>query len=146
MAAIVQPSSSVYVRLLALLHLGMSRWHIAGLLVVMFVAVHFILKRIPPPDLPVLRISRRWGLLGTFEDLQTFVDDNMRLCDVGWERYSKHGLNYVMNSPQGRYVVLAPRFTDELIRTPDTILNAEATQNLVRLISLIGLVTAKEQI
>jgi hypothetical protein len=102
------------------------------LIVILILGIrHLVISRTRYPNVPVLKVSQKPGIFGRFEDIQSFVLDNMKLCNVGWERYSKHGKNYLMNTPTGKYLVVAPRFTDEVIRAPDDILNAEETQNLV---------------
>ncbi|RSL57416.1 hypothetical protein BHE90_017151 [Fusarium euwallaceae] len=44
----------------------------------------------------------------------------MSLLEVGWHRYSKHGINYLLNVPKDKLYIVAPKYFEELRRAPDS--------------------------
>ncbi|KAH6967583.1 cytochrome P450 [Ilyonectria sp. MPI-CAGE-AT-0026] len=84
------------------------------------IAFYLLLTRRRYPDAPVLSISTKPGLLGVLEDTATSVTDIMSLLDVGWHRYSKHGVNYLLNVPQEKLYIVAPKYFEEIRRAPDS--------------------------
>lgn len=83
------------------------------------------------PDAPWLKVSSRPGSLGRLEDSATFLRDSMAILRVGWERYSKHGINYMLDTPEGPRYIVAPKYLDELVRAPDSHVSALAAANVV---------------
>lgn len=90
----------------------------------------FSLNRTRYPDAPWLRVSKRPSLLGTLEDRTTLLSDPMAILSVGWERYSKHGLNYMLDTAEGPRYVVAQKYFEELTRAPDTHVSALRASNL----------------
>lgn len=83
------------------------------------------------PDAPWLRVSKKPGFLGQWEDRATFFDNPMAILNVGWERYSKRGINYMLDTGEGPRYVVAQKYFDELVRAPDTHVSALVASNLV---------------
>jgi len=83
------------------------------------------------PDAPWLRVSTKPGLLGRLSDRETYMKDQMAILNVGWERYSKHGLNYMLDTPEGPRYVVAQKYFEELVRAPDTHVSALVASNVV---------------
>jgi hypothetical protein len=89
-------------------------------------------KRQRYPDGPWLRVSTKPGKLGQLDDHATFLRDSMAILRVGWERYSKHGVNYMLDTPEGPRYIVAQKYFDELVRAPDSHISALAAANNVR--------------
>lgn len=83
------------------------------------------------PDAPWLRVSSKAGSRGRLEDHATFLRDSMAILRVGWERYSKHGTNYMLDTPEGPRYIVAPEYLDEVVRAPDSHVSALAAANVV---------------
>ncbi|KAJ5638390.1 hypothetical protein N7490_008269 [Penicillium lividum] len=81
------------------------------------------------PDAPWLRVSKKPGRLGLLEDQSTFLRDSTAILNVGWERYSKHGLNYLLDTPEGVRYIVAQKYFDELVRAPDSHISALLASN-----------------
>jgi hypothetical protein len=99
--------------------LGVAAWAIVGL------------RRQRFPDAPWLRVSKKPGSLGRLEDHAVFLQDSSKILDVGWEKYSKHGINYMLDTPEGPRYIVAQKYFDELVRAPDTHVSALAASNTV---------------
>lgn len=94
-------------------------------------ALYLFFNRQRYPDAPVLRVSTKSGPLGTLEDTATSVTDMMKLLDVGWQRYSKHGVNYLLNVPKEKLYIVAPKYFEEVRRAPDSHVSNLAANNEV---------------
>ncbi|KAF5228138.1 hypothetical protein FANTH_14585 [Fusarium anthophilum] len=81
------------------------------------------------PDAPWLRVSTKPGRLGLLEDQATFQTNPMAILSVGWERYSKHGINYMLDTMEGKRYIVAPKYLDEIVRAPDTHVSALTASN-----------------
>ena len=89
------------------------------------------------PEAPWLRVSTKPGSLGQLEDHATFLRDSMAILRVGWERYSKHGINYMLDTPEGPRFIVAQKYFDELVRAPDSHISALAAANIVCLKTIL---------
>ncbi|KIX08863.1 uncharacterized protein Z518_03520 [Rhinocladiella mackenziei CBS 650.93] len=85
------------------------------------------------PKAPTLRVSKKPWIFGELEDAKLYVTNSIDLLQIGWEQYSKHGTNYLLNTPKGKIYIVAPRYMDEVRRAPEThvdntIANSQLTQ------------------
>jgi hypothetical protein len=55
----------------------------------------------------------------------------MKILSLGWERFSRQGQNYLVDTPMGKYMVVAPEYLDEIMRAGDAMLGAVPAQNIV---------------
>ncbi|KIX09043.1 uncharacterized protein Z518_00121 [Rhinocladiella mackenziei CBS 650.93] len=85
------------------------------------------------PDVPTLRVSKKPWIIGTIEDKIMFITNSKELLQIGWERYSSKGINYLINLPLRKHLIMAPQFSEEIRTAPaefvdNTIANSEITQ------------------
>ena len=83
------------------------------------------------PNVPTLRLSKKPWIFGEWEDAQASVHNAMEQCAIGWERYSKHGVNYLLNTPIRKVLVVAPRYFKEFNSAPEDVVHTLAAQNIV---------------
>ena len=50
------------------------------------------------PDVPILQISNLPGQAGAAEDIAAFIRNGKDVLQIGYDRYSKHGQNYLLRS------------------------------------------------
>ena len=96
-------------------------------------AIYLFFNRQRYPDAPILRVSTKPGPLGALEDTAASVTDMMKLLEVGWQRYSKHGVNYLLNVPKEKLYIVAPKYFEEIRRAPDSHVSNLAANNDVSL-------------
>lgn len=94
-----------------------------GVVLLVFYAIHRWLHRQQDPDVPHLRVSTRPGATGKKDDIHTYMTDITKLYDIGYERFSRHGVHYTLDAPNGKELIVAPRFLDEIHRAPDEYLD-----------------------
>ncbi|KAJ3548541.1 hypothetical protein NM208_g955 [Fusarium decemcellulare] len=98
------------------------------------IALYLFFNRQRYPDAPVLRVSTKPGPLGALDDTATSVTDMMKLLEVGWQRYSKKGINYLLNVPKEKLYIVAPKYFEEIRRAPDShVSNLAANNELMQL-------------
>ncbi|KAJ9144526.1 Cytochrome P450 [Pleurostoma richardsiae] len=97
--------------------------------VAVLVGIRFYLGRQKYPDAPTLRISERPGSLGVLDDMTRVVTDMGGMLQIGWEQYSKHNINYILNTFSGKRFVVAPKYFEEIRRAPDTHVSNLASNN-----------------
>lgn len=83
------------------------------------------------PDAPTLRVSTKPGTMGALEDKMMYMTDIMKLLDVGWERYSKKGINYLLPAPSRKFYIVAHKYLEEVRRAPETHVSNLASNNEV---------------
>lgn len=103
---------------LVLILLGIGIWRLL-----------FMSKRFP--NAPWLRVSKKPGILGTWEDRAAFDKNSIDFLRIGWERYSKHGINYMLDTAEGPRYIVAQKYFDEVVRAPDSHVSALAAANEV---------------
>ncbi|KIX08844.1 uncharacterized protein Z518_03501 [Rhinocladiella mackenziei CBS 650.93] len=86
------------------------------------------------PDVPTLRLSSKPWIWGAREDAKLWVTDALSVLLTGYERYSSKGQNYLVTRPEGKLMVVAPRFIEEVRRAPEThVQNLPANNELTQL-------------
>lgn len=78
-------------------------WSIATVLVALLLTAAFLLalwqRRKPRlPDVPILQISNLPGQAGAAGDIAAFIRNGKDVLQIGYDRYSKHGQNYLLRS------------------------------------------------
>ncbi|EMF14035.1 cytochrome P450 [Sphaerulina musiva SO2202] len=81
------------------------------------------------PKVPILKLSPLPGKAGVAEDVAAFVRNGRDVMQAGYDQYSKHGQNYLLRTPWGFMLVLAPRFIQEMVWMPDDKLDNQPTHN-----------------
>ena len=128
-------------------------WSRATVLVALVLTTAFFLtlwqRRKPRlPDVPILQISNLPGQAGIAEDIATFIRNGKDVLQIGYDRYSKHGQNYLLRSvcpsfeslldetrssvfrtPWRLMFVVAPHFINEIAWVPDDKLDNHETHN-----------------
>jgi hypothetical protein len=102
-----------------------------GIVAVIALAGWWVLKgnRTRYPDVPTLRVSSRPGSLGVLDDIAMYVNDHLQLLQIGYDRYSRHGQNYLVNTPLQKELVLAPRFLNDITKAPDSCVSNTAANH-----------------
>nr|POE75186.1 cytochrome p450 monooxygenase [Quercus suber]POE94733.1 cytochrome p450 monooxygenase [Quercus suber] len=71
------------------------------------------------PNVPVLRLSALGGKAGMTEDIAAFVRNGKDVMQIGYDKYSRHGRNFLMQTPWRLMLVVAPKFIPEIVWAPD---------------------------
>jgi hypothetical protein len=102
---------------------------------ILITVVFGALSRQKYPDVPSLRISKKPGFLGTWEDARLWATDALSLLLLGYEQYSSKGQHYLVSRPEGKLLVVAPEFVEEVRRAPEShVQNAPANNEVAYLL------------
>jgi len=83
------------------------------------------------PKVPTLKISKKPGILGSWEDARLWMSDGLNVLLLGYEQYSSKGKHYLVTRPEGKMLVVAPAFVEEVRRAPEThVQNAPANNEV----------------
>src|SRR4051794_23806134 len=88
-------------------------FYVAGAAVISIIAL-LVTNRTRYPDVPSLKISKKPGMLGRWEDARMWISDGLNVLLVGYERYSSKGQHYLVTRPEGKMLVVAPSFVEEV--------------------------------
>lgn len=101
-------------------HLGDWPVRTIGLFAVAVALVIWLSRRQRYPDVPVLRISKKPWILGQREDERLWVTNAITILLKGYEQYSSRNINYLVRRPEGKLLIVAPKFVEEVRRAPET--------------------------
>ncbi|KAF5003206.1 hypothetical protein FDECE_10224 [Fusarium decemcellulare] len=90
-----------------------------------------IFKRSKVSNAPILNIdpSDNLGL----DEQEPYVKNIRKLLEKGYKTYSCRGISYVLDTPVGKQMVVAPKLIDEVQRLPDSIAsNAHANELIMQ--------------
>ncbi|KAJ0418875.1 cytochrome P450 [Aspergillus carlsbadensis] len=99
------------------------------LLTLVLVGYLFLGRKTRLPNVPTLKISSRPGGLGAADDAATYMSNMMRVLQAGYNKYSRHGQNYLLRTPSGLELVVAPKFLEEIRRAPESHVSNLAANN-----------------
>lgn len=89
------------------------------------------LTRRREPKVPTLKISTKPWIWGAREDREAWVADALSVLQKGYETYSRHGKHYLVQRPEGKALIVAPQFVEEIRRAPDEYLDQHRANNEV---------------
>ncbi|KAF9886957.1 hypothetical protein FE257_010698 [Aspergillus nanangensis] len=85
------------------------------------------------PNVPWLKMSDLPGRAGELEDENSYVRNGHKVLQVGYDRYTKNGQNWMMRTPGGGQFVALPEHIEELRAAKDTDLhNLPANNDLMQ--------------
>lgn len=104
-------------------------WVLATLLLMVSITFWSFNRKKLPKNIPILRISTKPGSLGSLEDKALYLWDITTAVNLGYQKYSRHGKHYLLNTPTGMELVIAPEFLEELRNAPESHVSNLAANN-----------------
>ncbi|KIX06643.1 uncharacterized protein Z518_04619 [Rhinocladiella mackenziei CBS 650.93] len=96
--------------------------------------ISYLCTRQKYPNVPTLRISPKPGIFGAWEDRKLWVNDALNVLLLGYEKYSSKQQHYLVERPEGKLLIVAPNFIEEVRRAPEThVQNTPANNDLTQL-------------
>jgi hypothetical protein len=95
-----------------------------------FVAIVFNTRQ-RYPDVPLFRLSKKPGILGEWEDARLWQTDALTILLNGYEKFSSRGKHYMVSRPEGKLLIVAPAFVEEVRRAPESLVQNAPANNEV---------------